>query len=135
MSTMEPKAPDRSLGELLGEMTSSLSTLIRKEIDLARVELKDEVRQAGKAGGMLGGAALVGYLGALLLSLALALGLSDAFDADPWVGLLVVGVIFVGVAAVLGVQGRNKLQQIDAVPQQTVQTLKEDVQWVKQQTS
>jgi uncharacterized membrane protein YqjE len=135
MSTMEPKAPDRSLGELLGEMTSSLSTLMRKEIELARVELKEEVRQAGKAGGMLGGAALIAYLGALLLSLALALGLSDALDADPWVGLLVVGVIFVGVAAVLGVQGRNKLQQIDAVPQQTVQTLKEDVQWVKQQTS
>ena len=135
MSTMEPKAPDRSLGELLGEMTSSLSTLMRKEIELARVELKEEVRQAGKAGGMLGGAALIAYLGALLLSLALALGLSDALDADPWVGLLVVGLIFVGVAAVLGVQGRNKLQQIDAVPQQTVQTLKEDVQWVKQQTS
>ena len=135
MSTMEPKAPDRSLGELLGEMTSSLSTLMRKEIELARVELKEEVRQAGKAGGMLGGAALVGYLGALLLSLALALGLSDALDADPWVGLLVVGVIAVGVAAFFGVQGRNKLQQIDAVPQQTVQTLKEDVQWVKQQTS
>ena len=135
MSTMEPKASDRSLGELLGEMTSSLSTLMRKEIELARVELKEEVRQAGKAGGLLGGAALIAYLGALLLSLALALGLSDALDADPWVGLLVVGVIFVGVAAVLGVQGRNKLQQIDAVPQQTVQTLKEDVQWVKQQTS
>lgn len=135
MSTMEPKAPDRSLGELLGEMTSNLSTLIRKEIELARVELKDEVRQAGKAGGMLGGAALIAYLGALLLSLALALGLSDALDADPWVGLLVVGAIAVGAAAILGVQARNKLQQIDAVPQQTVQTLKEDVQWVKQQTS
>lgn len=135
MSTMEPKAPDRSLGELLGEMTSSLSTLMRKEIDLARVELKEEVRQAGKAGGLLGGAALIAHMGALLLSLALALGLSDALDADPWVGLLVVGVIAVGVAAVLGAQGRNKLQQVDPVPQQTVQTLKEDVQWVKQQTS
>ncbi|HYH48815.1 MAG TPA: phage holin family protein [Acidimicrobiia bacterium] len=135
MSTMEPKDPERSLGELLGEMTSNLSTLVRKEIDLARVELKDEVRQAGKAGGMLGGAALVGHLGALLLSLALALGLSEALDADAWLGLFVVGALAVGIAAVLGAQGRNKLQQIDAVPPQTVQTLKEDVQWVKQQTS
>lgn len=132
---MDPNASDRSLGELLSEMTSGLSTLIRKEIDLARVEIKDEVRQAGKAGGMLGGAAFMAHLGGLVLALASGLALADALDLEQWLGLFIVAVIAFGVAAVLGTQGRNKLKQINAVPPQTVQTLKEDVQWVKQQTS
>jgi len=132
---MDANASDRSLGELLSEMTSGFSTLVRKEIDLARVEIKDEVRQAGKAGGMLGAAAFMAHLGALVLALALGLALADALDLEAWLGLFIMAVIVLGVAAVLGTQGRNKLQQINAVPQQTVQTLKEDVQWVKQQTS
>ena len=134
MATPEPK-PDRSLGELFGEMSSNLSTLIRKEMELARVELKDEARRAGKAGGMLGGAAFVGYLAVLLLSFALAWGLNDAFDNSGWLGFVIVGLVYGAVAAVLLAQGRNKLKEINPVPEQTVDTLKEDVQWVKEQRS
>jgi uncharacterized membrane protein YqjE len=135
MSALEPKDSDRSLGELVSEMSSDLSALIRKEIELARVELKDEARQAAKAGGMLGGGAFVGYLAALLLSLSLAWGLNDAFDNAGWLGFLIVGALYAIASGALLAQGRNKLKEFNPVPEQTVETLKEDVQWVKEQKS
>jgi putative superfamily III holin-X len=135
MSSAEPKAADRSLGELFGEMSSNLSALIRKEMELARVELKEEAVEAGKAGGRLGGGAFVGYLAVLLLSFALAWGLNDAFDNSGWLGFAIVGVLYGIVAAVLLNQGRQKLKEINPVPEQTVATLKEDVQWAKEQKS
>ncbi len=133
MSSFEPK--EASLGELFGEMSSNLSALIRKEMELARVELKDEARQAGKAGGMLGAAAFVGYLAVLIVSFALAWGINDAFNNAGWLGFLVVGLLYAAVAAVLLEQGRDKLKDINPVPEQTVATLKEDAQWVKEQKS
>ncbi len=135
MSALEPKDSDRSLGELVGEMSSSLSELIRKEMELARVELKDEARRAAKAGGMLGGGAFVGYLAALLLSLSLAWGLNDAFDNAGWLGFLFVGALYAVASGALLAQGRNKLKELNPVPEQTVETLKEDVQWAKEQKS
>ncbi len=133
MSSFEPK--EASLGELFGEMSSNLSALIRKEMELARVELKDEARQAGKAGGMLGAGAFVGYLAVLLVSFALAWGINDAFNNAGWLGFVVVGLLYGAVAAVLLEQGRDKLKDINPVPEQTVATLKEDAQWVKEQKS
>ena len=135
MSALEPKDSDRSLGELVSEMSSDLSALIRKEIELARVELKDEARRAAKAGGMLGGGAFVGNLAALLLSLSLAWGLNDAFDNAGWLGFLIVGALYAIASGALLAQGRNKLKEFNPVPEQTVETLKEDVQWVKEQKS
>jgi hypothetical protein len=135
MAAVEPKAAERSLGELFGEMSGELSTLIRKEMELARVELKDEARQAGKAGGMLGVGAFTGYMAVVLLSFAAAWALSDALDNQPWAGFLILGALFGIAAAVLVQNGRKKLQEISLVPEQTVETLKEDMQWVKQQRS
>ena len=133
MSSFEPK--EASLGELFGEMSSNLSALIRKEMELARVELKAEARQAGKAGGMLGAAAFVGYLAVLIVSFALAWGINDAFNNAGWLGFVIVGLLYGAVAAVLFEQGRDKLKEINPVPEQTVATLKEDAQWMKEQKS
>jgi F0F1-type ATP synthase assembly protein I len=129
----EPKAPEKSLGQLFSELTSDLSTLMRKEVELAKVETKEEVSRAGKAGGMLGGGAFAGYFALLFLSFALA------WLLDEWMhtalAFLIVGLLYAVVAAVLVVRGRARLQNVNPVPQQTVETLKEDVQWAKAQRS
>jgi MFS family permease len=134
MAAVEPKAGEQSLGQLFGEMTSEVSNLVRKELELAKVEIKDEMAQAGKAAGALGAGAFAGYMAALLLSLAAAWALSDALEA-PWAGFLIIGVLFAIVAAVLIQSGRKKLQEVNLVPEETVTTLKEDMQWVKEQKS
>ena len=129
----EPKAPEKSLGQLFSELTSDLSTLMRKEVELAKVETKQEVSRAGKAGGMLGGGAFAGYFALLFLSFALA------WLLDEWMhtalAFLIVGLLYAVVAAVLVVRGRARMQNVNPVPQQTVETLKEDVQWAKAQRS
>ena len=129
----EPKAPEKSLGQLFSELTSDLSTLMRKEVELAKVETKEEVSRAGKAGGMLGGGAFAGYFALLFISFALA------WLLDEWMhtalAFLIVGLLYGVVAAVLVVRGRARLQNVNPVPQQTVETLKEDVQWAKAQRS
>ena len=74
----EPARPDKSLGELVAEMTGEISALMRKEVELAKVEIKEEVGRAGKAGGMLGAGAGAGYFALLFVSLALAWLLDQA---------------------------------------------------------
>ena len=120
---------DRSLGELVGDMSRELSTLMRKEVELAKVETKDELSKAGRAGAMLGAGAAIGYAALLLLSFALAWGLAEVMAAG-W-AFLIVGVLHAVVAAVLVRQGRERMRAVKPVPEQTVETLKEDVQWAK----
>src|SRR5215213_7881989 len=104
----EPKAPEKSLGELFAELTSDLSTLVRKEVELAKVETKEELGRAGKASGMLGGGAFAGWFALLFLSFALA------WLLDEWMhtalAFLIVGLLYAVLAVVLVVQGRTRLQ-------------------------
>jgi len=122
---------DRSVGELFKEFTSDISTLMRKEIELARIELKEEVGKGARAGGMLGATALAGYMALLMASFAAAWGLAAVMPTG-W-AFLIVAVVYGIVAAVLYSKGRRELRQMQLKPEQTIQTLKEDVQWAKQQ--
>jgi hypothetical protein len=122
---------DASLGELFSKLTSDLSGLVRDEVQLAKVELKDDISKAGKAGGMFGGAALAGYMAVVLLSFAAAWGLAEVMAAG-W-AFLVVGVVWALVGALLYVQARQRLREVDLKPEQTIDTLKEDVQWARNQ--
>jgi hypothetical protein len=121
-----------SVGELIGNISNDLSQLFRQEVELAKAELKQEAAKAGKAGGMLGGAAFAGYLAVLLLSLALVWGLENVMDTG-WAALIV-GLLWAIVGAVLFVSGRKKLKTVDPVPRRTAETLKEDAQWLKNPT-
>jgi hypothetical protein len=121
-----------SVGALVGEVLSDVSTLMRKEIELAKAEIKEEATKAGKGAGMLGGAGVAGYFVLLFLSLTLAWGLGNAMD-HLWIGGLIVTVLWAIAAGVLFVMGRAKLREVNPKPEQTVQTLKEDVQWAKAQ--
>ena len=128
----EPDVGQQSVGELIGEVSRDLSTLMRQELELAKAEIKTEVAKTGKAAGMLGGAGFAGYMVALFLSCALWWGLANAMDAG-WAALIV-AVLWGIVGAVLFVTGRNKLKTVDPVPHRTVDTIKEDAQWLKNPT-
>lgn len=118
-----------SIGELVGRLTRETSDLVRAELELARVELKEEATKAGKAGGMLAGGAAVGYVALILLVFAAAWGLAEVIE--PGWAFLVVGVVVGLVAAALALIGRNKLRQVSPVPEQTMETLKEDARWAR----
>lgn len=122
---------DRSLGQLFGDLSRQFSELMREEVRLARTELREEAAKAGKSGGMLGGAAVAGYLCLLLVSFAAAWGLAEVIPTG--FAFLAVGAVYGIVAAVLFLRGRHQIKQVSPVPDQTVQTLKEDAQWAKAQ--
>jgi len=123
-----PDVEDRSLGDIVGEIAEDLSRLLRQEIDLAKVEAKQEVTKLGKGAGMLGGAG-IGHLLLLFGSVALMLVLGRAMPLD--LAALIVAVIWAIVAAVLAATGRRQLKSFDPELETTTQTLKEDVQWAK----
>jgi hypothetical protein len=116
------KADNASLGELLGEVTRDLSTLMRQEVELAKAELKQSTSRAGKGAGMLAGAGVGGHFVLLFLSLALMWALG-AIMALGW-SALIVAVIWAIIAAVLASIGRKELKQIKGLPQ-TGETLSE----------
>jgi uncharacterized membrane protein YqjE len=121
------------VGQLMSKVAEDLSQLMRSEVALAKVEVKEEVSRAGKAGAALGGAALAGWLTLLFASLALMYAL-DAVMPIGWAALIVAALWGVA-AAVLAVMGRNRLRQVNPVPERTIETVKEDVQWLQNRTS
>jgi uncharacterized membrane protein YqjE len=128
----QPRRPESSLGELLSEMTSELSTLFHQEIELAKTEARDEVAQVGKAGALIGGAALAGWMGLLLLSFALAWLLDEALDRA--LSFAIVGVLWAIAAVILQRRARAALEGLRGLPT-TRQTIKEDLEWAKAQKS
>jgi uncharacterized membrane protein YqjE len=130
---MQGRAPveDQSLGSILSRISSDVSTLVRQELDLAKLELKDEGKKAGKTAGMFGGAALAGWMAALFLSLTTMWALDNVMDVT-WAALIVFALWTVA-AAVLAASGRKQAKSINPKPEQTVATIKEDAQWLKAQ--
>ena len=126
---MAMRTEDRSLSELVSEVTGEIATLFRKEVELARVETSEQVSRAAKAGGMLGAAAVIGFLDLILFSFAAAWALSEVVPEG--VAFLIVAVVFAIVAGVLTMAGKKRIANINPVPNQTVQTVKEDVQVAK----
>jgi hypothetical protein len=128
---VEPAQSERHLGELVGDLSREFSVLVRQEVELAKAELREEASKAAKAGGMLGGASIAALFTLLLLSFALAWGLAEAVPEG--VAFLIVGAIYAIAAALLFVTGRARMRDVHPVPDETVDTLKEDVQWAKAQ--
>jgi len=116
------KAESTSLGDLLGEVTRDMSTLMRQEVELAKVELKQSASRASKGAGMLAGAGVAGHFVLLFLSLALWWALGTVIGLG-WSGV-VVAVIWAIVAAILASIGRKELKAVKGMPQ-TTETLQE----------
>ncbi len=127
-----PEPDELSLGELVGRVTGDLSQLFRQELDLAKTEIKEEVSRAGKGAGMMSGAGISVLYALMLFSLAAAWGLAEPLYR--WVAFVVVGAVWLLIGLVLFVAGRRHLAEAKPfAPPKTVETLKEDVQWAKDQ--
>lgn len=129
---MQTGQDDRSLGELFSELAQETSTLVRQEVELARVELSQKAARIGRdvASLLLGGA--VAYAGFLAIMAAVIVLLADA-GLDWWLAALLVGIVVAGVGGALVARGRAALQNVDLAPSRTVETLKEDQEWAKEQ--
>ncbi|MEW2375901.1 phage holin family protein [Micromonospora sp. NPDC047812] len=117
------KERTQSVGDLLVEVTRDFSTLVRKEVELAKAELREEAGRAGKVGGMFGGAALAGFLTVLFVSYALWWGLSNVMD-QGWAALIV-AVIWAAVTGGLLSRARKEMAQLRSVLPRTQQTARE----------
>ena len=124
---------DRSLGQVVSDLSGDLSTLMKQEVQLAKVELKEEVTKVGKGAGMLGGAGFAGWFVLLFLSLALTFLLDDWMPLE--VASLITAAVWAVVAGALALVGRKELRQANPQLPRTQETLKEDVQWARAQKS
>jgi uncharacterized membrane protein YqjE len=126
----ESELRSASTGELVKQLSEQTSTLVRKELDLAKAELSEKGKTAGAGAGMLGGAGVAGLLalGALTACVIALLGRAMA----TWVAALIVTLIWAAVAGATALAGRERLREASPpAPEQTVETVKEDVQWAK----
>ena len=117
----EQKAADTSLGDLLAEVSRDLSTLMRQEIELAKAELSQSAKRAGRGAGLLGGAGYAAIMSVLFLSIALWWGLGHLID-NGW-SAVVVAVIWGVAALVLYARGRRELKAVEGAPN-TAESLK-----------
>jgi hypothetical protein len=124
---------ERSLGQIVGDLSNDLTTLVKQELELARTELKAEAAKAGKGAGMLGGAGVAGLLALILGSFALAYLLDNWMPVE--LAFLIVTILWAIVGAVLAARGRKELKNANPQLPETQQTLKEDAQWAKAQKS
>ena len=124
-------AQDRGLGELVKDLASQTSTLVRQEIQLAQAEVTQRGKLAGKGAGMLAGGAVAGLLGLGAFTALLVIALDGALPL--WLAALIVTVLWLVVAGVLAQAGKTALKDSTPPAPQTVETVKEDIQWAKTQ--
>lgn len=121
-----------STGELVKQLSEQTTTLVRKEIELAKAELSQKGKTAGEGAGMFGGAAVIGLLALATLTTMIVALLDKAMDL--WIAALIVTVVYGAIAAVLAMKGKDRVKKgMPPAPEQTVETVKEDVQWAKNQ--
>jgi hypothetical protein len=129
-STVRP-AGESSLGELFTALTTDMTTLVRKEVELARTETVEKISKATRsvvymvAGGMLAYAGLIGLIIAAIVALSNVMEL--------WLAALIVGLVVIIIGAILLQSGRSMLQRLSIVPEKTVESIKESTEWAKEQ--
>jgi uncharacterized membrane protein YqjE len=130
----EDELRDRPVGELLMQLASETTTLVRQELELAKAEMREKAGKAGPGFGMWGAAGVAALL---------ALGAGTAFlilvldGAMPnWLAALIVGLVYAAIAGLLYLRGKQRVDEAGSpVPEQTIETIKEDVQWAKHPTT
>ena len=123
---------ERSLGDLFSDLSRETTTLVRQEVQLAKAELTQSATEAARGIGMLVAGGAVAYAGLLFLLLAIVFGLIEA-GWDAWLSALAVGLVVVAIGAILVLRGRESLKPANLAPRRTVETLKEDQEWAKEQ--
>jgi hypothetical protein len=123
---------DRSLKDLLADLTDSITTLFRQEIQLARAETSEKISQVGVAIGSIAGGAILALAALIVLLQALVIGIAEAGVPAGWASLIV-GVVVAVIAYVLIHKGTSDLKASNLTPDRTMSSLKRDAQVVKEQ--
>jgi Flp pilus assembly protein TadB len=134
MADRIPADTSPSMTSLLAGIVSDLQTLIRQEVTLAKTEMIREWDKAKTAAGAMAAGAAVLTLGAILLCLTIVCVLREVAGLPWWASFLIVGGVLTGLGAVLFFTGRNRAARVNVIPPQTAETLRENVQWIRNQT-
>ncbi len=126
---------DSSMAQLISGIVGDAQELVRKEIALARQEVREELDAAKNAGVKLGIAGAVLAVGGLLVVLAIAQGIAYLFDWPVWAGYALVGVVLAIAGGILFSAAQRQIKNIHPVPERTVETIKENVEWIKDRTT
>lgn len=120
-----------TLGDLFSSLTEDMSTLIRKEVDLARTETLEKVSSATRSVVSMVAGGMIAYAGLIGVMIAVIVGLSRLMPL--WLSALIVGIVVIVIGAIMIMSGRNSLQKMTVVPEQTVESIKENTEWAKEQ--
>lgn len=121
---------DPALGDLFRQLAQDSATLVRQEMALAKAELKSNVKSVARDAVMVGVGGILALVGALVLLAFLVVAVGDALD-NYWLGALIVGAVFVIVGGLLAMSNLKKLKHEEVAPTRTLETLKEDKQWLQ----
>jgi uncharacterized protein YacL len=127
----EARRDERSLGELFGDLSRQLSTLIRQEIALARAEMTARAGTAGRGAAMIGVGGAVAYAGVLAI-VAAAVLLVIEMGVTPWLAALIVGIVVAAIGAALAMRGRDEISRTSLAPQRTIETIRDDAAVAKE---
>ena len=130
---MSRNADDQTVGQMFAELSRETRTLIQQEVQLAKTELSEKATKMAKGAGMIVAGGLIAYGGLLALLAAIVLGLI-ALGLPPWIGALLGGIVAAGIGYLLVRSGLAALKPRELMPRKTIETLKEDAQWLKTQT-
>lgn len=124
---------ERSLGELFGDLSAETSTLVRKEVELARHEMTRSLAVIARNSALIAAGGVIAYAGAIVVLIGLGWALIDA-GLPRWAGFVVIGAITLVVGAVLSLWAKQSMSRVSIVPEKTVDTIRQDVEWAKEQT-
>jgi hypothetical protein len=122
---------DEPIAELLKRLSNETTHLVKMELELAKAEMTQKGKQAGLGAGLLGGGGIAGLMALIALTLTLIF-LLDTF-MKTWIAALIVTVLWAAIAGALALKGKNELKDVNPAPEQTIETVKEDVEWAKTQ--
>jgi MFS family permease len=126
----DPTTEERPVGQLVQEMSQQTTLLVRKEVELAQLEMKEKGKRAGIGAGLFGGAGAVAFYGGGALIAAIILVLATALE--PWIAALIVAVVLFAVAGVLGLTGKKQVEEATpAAPEEAIASTKRDIDEVK----
>jgi Putative Actinobacterial Holin-X, holin superfamily III len=123
---------ERSIGELFGQLTQDISLLVRQETQLAKTEIQEKISRASRDLVALAAGGIVALIGGFALAAAIILLLVDPVGLEPWLAALLVGVLLAGGGYVMLQKGLRDLKTVDPAPRRTVESVKEDIQAIKE---
>jgi xanthine/uracil permease len=129
---MNQRQESRGIGDLLGDLGRQVSTLVRQEIDLARVEVTSSVGKVSRGAAIAGAGGALLFAGLLVLLMAAVLGLIDA-GIDPWLSALIVALLVLTIGGAITAMGVKRIQETELAPKETVDTVRENIDYVKEQ--